>query len=292
MGLDGAVCGFAHVVNFLGEGLVVQFGIVRFAFGAEAEFHDGGETHLGVGIGKGRAFHYGLGGDDEFVGLYGSAEVAVGEDVNHGVVGLGLHGVGNIERVGGGDSILGLGNHKLEGIGQGQVDGGAVGQGEDNGLVGHGQAREDAVLELGTAAEAAQFLGLAVNHSVQLAILHIDVGNAAHQQVLSFILEDGTVDGPAEVAGGIFDDGQGARTAACGHMDREDGAVTVGNGKSFGGLFHLLDKLAQGNLLDDLHLSNQVVHLGFERGDPVLEFGVVVLFGAAHQEQGHCKSRE
>ena len=292
MGLDGAVCGFAHVVNFLRERFVVQFGIVCFAFGAEAEFHDGGETHLGVGIGKGGTFHHGLGGDDEFVGLHGGAEVAVGEDVNHGVVGLGLHGVGNIERVGGGDGILRLGNHELEGIGQGQVDGGTVGQGEDNGLVGHGDIGEDTVLELGTAAEAAQFLGLAVNHGVQLAVFHIDVGNAAHQQVLSFILEDGAVDGPAKVTVGILDDGQGAGTAAGGHMDREDGAVTVGNGKSFGGLFHLLDKLTQGNLLGYLHLGFQVPHLGFKRGNPVFEFGVVVLFGAAHQEQGHCKSRE
>ena len=75
-------------------------------------------------------------------------------------------------------------------------------------------------------------------------------------------------------------------------MDREDGSVSVGNGKSVGGFFYLLDKLAQGNLLDDLHLSNQVVHLGFERGDPVLEFSVIVLFGTAHQEQGHGKSSE
>ena len=292
MGLDGAVCGFAHVVNFLGEGLVGQFGIVCFAFGAEAEFHDGGEAHLGVGIGKGGTFHHGLGGDDEFVGLHSSAEVPVRKDINYGVVGLGLHGIGHIERVGGGDGILRLGNHELEGIGQGKINGGVVGQGEDNRLAGHGQAREDAVLELGTAAEAAQFLGLAVNYGVELTVFNIDVGDSTHKQVFTFVLEDGTVDGPAEVTGGILNNGQGAGAAACGYMDREDGSVTIGNGKSVGGFFHLLDKLAQGNLLDDLHLSNQVVHLGFERGDPVLEFSVIVLFGTAHQEQGHGKSSE
>ena len=75
-------------------------------------------------------------------------------------------------------------------------------------------------------------------------------------------------------------------------MDREDGSVSVGNGKSVGGLFHLLDKLTQRNLLGYLHLGFQVTHLGFERGNPVLEFRVIVLFGTAHQEQGHGKSRE
>ena len=292
VGLDGAVGGFSQVVNFLGIGFVGNGGIVLFAFCTKVEFHNGGETHLGIRIGQGGTFHYGLGGDDKFVGLYRGAKVAVRKDVNHRVVGLGLHGVGHVERVGGGYGILGLGNHQLEGIGQGKLDGGIVGKGKHNGLVGYGNGGENAVLELGAAAEAAQFLGLAVNDGVEFPVFYVDVGNGTHKQVLSFVLKNDSVNGPAEVAGGVFHNGKGARTAAGGHMDREDGSVSVGNGKSVGGFFYLLDKLAQGNLLDDLHLSNQVVHLGFERGDPVLEFSVIVLFGTAHQEQGHGKSSE
>ena len=292
MGVHRAVSALANVVDVV---LLVGLGvggssIGLLLFGAELELHDGGETHLGVGIGKGGTLGHGLGSDHELVGLYGSLEVGVGEDVNLGAVDLGVHGVVHVKGIGGGYLIGGLGDHELEGAADGNVHLGVVGEGEHHVGSGDFDVLEDAILEGRAALEAAQLLLLTGNHCIQLAVLHIDVGYLAHQEVLAFELEDFSVDGPAQLLLGVLHHGEG--TGAAGRdLEGDHGAVSVGNGDAFVGLFYLLDILAQSHGIGSLHLGFQIAYLGFKGGDTVSEVRVIVLFGAAHQGEGYSKSR-
>ena len=292
MGIHRAVSALANVVDVVvGIGLGVGgSSIGLLGLGAELEFHDGGETHLGVGIGKGGTLGHGLGSDHELVGLYSSLEVGVGEDVNLGAVDLGVHGVVHVEGIGGGYLIGGLGDHELEGAADGNVHLGVVGEGEHHVGSGNLNVLEDAILEGRAALEAAQLLLLTGNHCIQLAVLHIDVGYLAHQEVLAFELEDFSVDGPAQLLIGVLHHGEG--TGAAGRdLEGDHGAVSVGNGDAFVGLFYLLDILAQSHGIGSLHLGFQIAYLGFKGGDTVSELRVIVLFGAAHQGEGYSKSR-
>ena len=307
LGLDGVLVqgnvgndvGFHAAIHVVGDvvdtvfsiGLLVGgIGIVLLGFAAEVEFHDGGETYLGVGVGESGAFNSGLRGDHELVALHGGAVVAVGEDVHLGAGDLGLHGVGYIEGIGALNFVVGFGDIQTESAGDGNLHGGVVAQGEDYIGSGYFNVLEDAVLQAGAAAEAAQ-LGLgAGDDSIQLAVLDIDVGHLAHEEVLAFELEGFSVDGPYKIVA-FLDDTQGTCTGTAGDLEGNHGAVTIGNGNTVGGLFNLLDVLAQGDCVGSLHLSFQIAHLGLQGGNTVLEFRVVVLFGAARKYKGYSKSR-
>ena len=285
------VLGLADVVDVvLGIGLGVGgLGISLLFLGTEGELHDGSQTHLGVGVSQGSTLGHGLGSDHELVGLDRSLEVGIGEDVHLGVRGLGVHGVVHIEGIGGSDSVGGLGDHQTEGRSDGDVDLAVVGEGEHHILVGHFDVGEDTVLQGSAAAEAAQLFLFAGDNGIQLSVLHIDVGHLAHGQFLAVIGESGAVDGPVKDIA-FLDNAQDTGATAAGNLEGNYSTVAVSNGDAFGGLFHLLDILAKGNGLESLDLGFQIAELGLERSDSVAKFGVIILFGAAHQEQSHCKS--
>ena len=285
-----AVLGIADIVDGLGIRLIGGLGVGLLFLGAEGEFHDGGETYLGVGVGEGGTLGHYLGRDHEFVGLNLGFEVGVREDVHLGARGLGVHGVGNVKGLGGGHLVLRLGNDQLEGRADGDVHLAVIGEGEHHILVGNLDVGEDTVLQGSATAEAAEFGLGAGDDSVQLAVLYIDVGHLAYGQFLAVVGEGRSVDSPVKDIA-FLDDTQYAGTAAGRDLQGNNGAVTVSDSNALGGLFHLLDVLAQGNSLNGLDLGLQVAYLGLERGDPVLELGVIVLFGAAHEEQSRCKSK-
>ena len=290
VGVYGTVLGIADIVDGLGIRFVGGLGIRSFFLGTEGELHDGSQTHLGVGIGQGGTLGHGLGSDYELVGLHRRLEVGIGEDVHLGIGGFGVHGVIHIEGIGGGNSVGGLGDHQTESRSDGDVDLAVIGEGEHHILVGNLDVGEDTVLQGSAAAEAAQLGLLTGDIGIQLAILHIDVGHLAHGHFLAVVSEGGAVDGPVKDIAFLDDTQDTGATAAARDFQGNHGAVAVSDGDAFGGLFHLLDILAKGNGLESLDLGFQIAELGLERSDSVAEFGVIILFGAAHQEQSHCKS--
>ena len=292
MHVHHAVLGFAQVVDGLGIGLVGDGGIVGLCFGAEGKFHDGGETHLGIGIGQGLALHHGQRGDGDLLGVHGGVEVGIGEDVNHGVLRLVLDGVGDLDGIGGSDGILGLGNHQAERFHEGNLDGAVVVEGDDQHGVGLLDVLDEAVLH-GGAGKLTQVGGLAAHGHIEVPVLHFELGRLVEGEVLAVHLEDLSVDGPAQLAGRVLHHGKHAGGFARGGGDVQGDhvAVPVGDGDALGRLLHLLDILTQGNGLDSLHLGLQVADFGLQRGDTVAEIGVIILLGTRDQEQRHCKSR-
>ena len=115
----------------------------------------------------------------------------------------------------------------------------------------------------------------------------------AHFEVLSVHLDDLAVQGPAELARGIADGGKVGIGAGAGNLEGDHLSGGVGDGHAddlavLDELFDFLDEHAVvGGGLDCLHVGFQVTHLGFERRDPVAEFGVVVLAGASYEEKPH-----
>ena len=290
VGLDGGVLGLGDVL----DALVGDLEGVRLGFGAEVELHDGGQAHLGVGIGEGGTLHHGEGSDGDLLGIDRGLVVGVGEDVHHGVLGLVLHGVGNLDRVGGGHGVLGLRDDELERLGEGDLDGAAVVHRQDHGAAGDLDVLEDGIAE--AAAHRADIGLLAVHGDEQVAVLHGESRGLAHFEVLAVHLDDLAVQGPAELARGVADGGEVGLGAGAGDLEGDHLAGGVGDGHAddlavLDEFLDLLDEHAVvGRGLDGLHVGLQVAHLGLERGDPVAQLGVIVLPGAPHEEEPQCES--
>ena len=292
VGLDGGVLGLGDVL----DALVGDLEGVRLGFGAEGELHDGGQAHLGIGIGEGGTLHDRERGDGDLLGIDRSLVVGVGEDVHHGVRGLVVHGVGDLDRIGGSHGVLGLRDDELERLGEGNLDGAVVVHRQDHGLFGDLDVLEDGVAE--AAAHRADIGLLAVHGDEQVAVLHGEGRRLAHFEVLAVHLEDLAVQGPAELARGVADGGEVGLGAGAGDFEGHDLAGRVGDGHAddlavLGEFLDLLDEHAVvGRALDGLHVGLQVADLGLERGDAVAQLGVIVLAGAPHEKEPQCESSQ
>ena len=299
-----------HLESEVGDGVGFHDGVLRLGdvldalvrdlegvglgFTAEGEFDNGGQAHLGVGVSEGGTLRDGERGDGDLFGVDRGVKVGVGEDVHDGVRGLVLHGVGNLDRIGGGYGILGLRDDELEGFREGDLDGGVVVQGQDHSLVGDLDVLEDGIAQ--AAAHGAHVGLLAVHGDEQVPVLHGEGRGLAHREILAVDLDDLAVQRPAENAGGVADDGEVGLSAGTGNLEGDHLVGGIGDGDAhhlavFDEFFDLLDEHPVSRCaLDGQHVGFQVAYLGLERGDPVAEFGVIVLAGASHEEETHCKS--
>ena len=290
VGLDGGVLGLGDVVDVA----VGDLELVGLGLGTEGEFHDGGQAHLGVGIGEGGTLRDDERGDGDLGSVDGGLIVGVGEDVHDGVLGPVLHGVGDLDRVRGSHGVLGLRDDELEGLGEGNLDGGVIVQGEDHGIGRDLDVLEDGITQ--AAAHGAEVGGLTVHGHQQMAVLHGEGRGLAHGEVLAVHLDDFAVQGPAEDAGGIADGGEVGLGTGAGDLEGDDLAGRVGDGHAhdfavLGKFFDALDEHAVGRrILEGLHVGLEVAHLGLQGRNPVAELGVIVLAGAPHEEEPQCES--
>ena len=114
----------------------------------------------------------------------------------------------------------------------------------------------------------------------------------ADREVLAVrILQDLTVERPAELAGSVLDHGKIGLGTSAGDLESDDLAGRVGDGHAdhlaiLDEFFHFLDEHpVRRSILDGLHVRFKVTHLGFERGDPVAKLGVIVLLGASGEDE-------
>ena len=273
----------------------------------EGELHDGGEAGLGVGIDEDLALGAGaLRRDDDLLGEDLRLQVVAGERIHDGLLRAVLDGVGNIDGIGRRHDVVRLLDDELE-RGRERNGDGAVVIGDDDGILGHFQALDDAVLDRNgpvvtlVALDVAEVDRLASDGHVEVPVLADGEGRLLiDRDVRAVFLEDDAVDGPAELTGAVLHHG---KDGTCARVDRLDGEVDhfaggVGDGDAGGAagrriheLLHLLDELAfaQGGL-DAGHIDLQIVEPSFDGVDFGLEAGIVIGLGATQHQERQCNA--
>ena len=297
----GSILSLGHIIHLGAVRLISHFE----AFSFEHEALGGYEADLGIGIGQ----HYGgglhaQGRDHDLVGLHLDGELpgVVSGHADHCIRGLCAHGVGNLDGVEGTEGIGGGLDVQLERLGEGNVHRGAVAEGEDQLVLLDLDVGEDAVHEGGAFILDLSELGLLAIHlnPEETILVESEYRGLVHRHFLSGDLDGYAVDGPDQSSGAAPDDAQ-HRTFKVGlGADLEILHVTrgIGHGDADGLAGHRIgqflylgheDTISDG-ALQALDRTFQRSDTGFQGADPLLEGGIVILLGAADQEQRHCNT--
>ena len=190
----------------------------------------------------------------------------------------------------------------LEGLCEGDVHYGLVGQGEDHLVLLHLDVGEDAVHQ-GSAfvLHLSQFGLLAIHLYPEVAVVvNGEHGRLVHGNFVAVDQDGDAVNGPYQRTGAALDNTQHRSVNIVLGTNLEVLHVTVGVGDGdtdgFTGIrvrvfldFGHEHALANGGL-QRLHIGLQRRDTGFQGTDALLQAGVVILLGAANQEQRHSNT--